>query len=200
MRVLSVCAALLVVVVVAAPARAAIDEGDWEVSLGGQWMISEFDTNYGLNLRLGYFVTPNVQVGGWLGFRNQRYKGKARDSSGAIVAEWNHEASTFDIAAFAAYYFEVAEDWYPYLGGFVGYDSTEIKENIGERERLKRDGFNIGGFAGVKFFLSQRASVFVEYRITWRDQDNWEYRDGTRGTVSDDSISHLFLVGVSFLF
>jgi len=197
MRKLTVVFAALLVVALAAPSSAGIDEGDWEVQLGGQFFISDFISNYGISLSLGYFVTPEIEVGGYIMYAQDDWDGEVEFKNERIgdleftIRDWN-------MGAFAAYYFETDGEWRPYVGGFLGYESGVL--DFGGGDEFKRNDFAVGGFVGVKFFISEKATIFIEYRLQWRFEDEWELDDDSAVTVEDDAISHLFMIGLSVFF
>jgi opacity protein-like surface antigen len=193
MKKMTVVAAALLVVALATPSVAGIDEGDWEVQLGGNWLIGDFQSAFGVEMALGYFVTPEIQVGGWFGYTHEEWDGKVKfDGGGSSSFEITSKA--FDLCAFAAYYFEMDGEWLPYVGGFVGWDRAELDL---DGDDIDRDGFKIGAFVGIKYFVSEKATVFFEYRLTWRSEDEWE---GDGVTVEENEFGHLFMVGLSVLF
>ena len=197
MKKLTVVAAALLVLALAAPSYAGIDEGDWEVGLGGGWASTQSTTTYGLGLSLGYFLTPNMQIGGWLGYGYNEYDLEVRDEGDYL--KMKNRSVYWDIAAFFTYYFEMDGEWMPYIGGFVGYETNEIKyDTEGYRITADRNGFKLGGYLGVKFFVAEKATIFIEYRLTWRNEDEWDIEDGYK--FEDDALSHLIHFGVTVLF
>ena len=193
MRKMTVAAAALLVVALATPSVAGIDEGDWQVKLGGNWMIADFESDFGVLLSLGYFVTPEIEVGGTFGYAQHEYDGKVKFSGGGSTS-FDITSTTFDLTAFATYYFETDAEWMPYVGGFLGWDSSELDL---DGDDLERDGFKLGAYVGIAYFVSEKATIFFEYRLTYRDEDEW---DGDDVYVEDNEFAHLFMVGLSVLF
>jgi opacity protein-like surface antigen len=198
MRYLIAVTTIVLVLGMATVSQAGIDEGDWEVGLGGNFFFSEFHDNYGLEFTLGYFVTAEIQVGGWIAYHNQDLDGEvSRD--GDDLGDIKFSKTWWDIAFFAAYYFQVEGEWAPYIGGFIGYEDGEL-DSDGSDLDFDRSGLEIGGILGVKYFVSEKTTIFIEYRLTWRDADEWEWKDDSDYVIEDDALTHTFLFGISVLF
>jgi opacity protein-like surface antigen len=197
MRKLTVIGAALLVMTLATSSFAGIDEGDWEVALGGNFFFSEFHDNYGINVTLGYFVTAEIEIGGWVAWHSQDLNGDVEER-GRKVDEVDFQKTWWDIAFFGAYYFQVEGEWAPYIGGFLGYESGEI--DGGGDYKFDRDGFMFGGMLGVKYFVSEKTTIFIEYRLTWRDADEWEWSKDGDVTIDDNALTHTLLFGISVLF
>ena len=189
---LTIAAAALLVLALAAPGTAGIDEGDYEVRLAGNWMSGDFESAFGGEISLGYFVSPEIEMGMWLGYREHSFDGTVHVSGGG-TEDVDMKSTGVSFAAFATYHFETSGEWMPYVGGFVGYERSEL--DAGSRT-LERDGYTLGGFVGIKWFVSDRTTIFFEYRLTWNDNDEWE-DSGTYARTSE--FTHLFLVGISVL-
>lgn len=200
MRKLTLAAAALLVVALAAPSFAGIDEGDWEVSLRGNAFISDFHTNWGGDITLGYFVTPEIEVGAWFGYHRQKLDGDVNEN-GHDVFRLDFKKTTYDFAAFGAYYFPTDAEWMPYIGGFVGYEYGKL-DGGGDLDFLtfKRDGLELGAFVGIKYFVAEKATIFIEYRFTWRNEDKWKWSDDHSVTIDDNEVAHLIQIGLSILF
>lgn len=197
MRKLTVIGAALLVMTLATSSFAGIDEGDWEVALGGNFFFSEFHDNYGINVTLGYFVTAEIEIGGWIAWHNQDLNGDIEDR-GRKVDEAEFQKTWWEIAFFGYYYFQVEGEWAPYIGGFIGYESGDL--DGGGDYKFDRNGFMLGGVLGVKYFVSEKTTIFFEYRLGWRNADEWEWDDDSDVTIPDDSLTHTLLFGISVLF
>jgi opacity protein-like surface antigen len=198
MRKLTVIGAALLVMTLATSSYAGIDEGDWEVGLGGNFYFSEFQDNYGIGVTLGYFVTAEIEVGGWISWNHQGLDGDV-EVDGDKEGNLELEQTWWDIAFFGAYYFQVEGEWAPYIGGFLGYESGTLD---GDDDLLdfERDGFMAGAILGVKYFVSEKTTIFFEYRLTWRSTDEWEWDEDSDVTISDDALTHTLRFGISVLF
>jgi hypothetical protein len=196
MKKLTAVFAALLVVALAAPTYAGIDEGDWELQVAVDWFIGDLQNSFGGEIALGYFVTPEIEIGGWLGYNYRDVDGTVEfKGSNEGDIEWTE--SFFEIAFFGAYYFETDGEWMPYVGGFLGYEDGEIEI---DSEEIVRDGFMMGAILGIKYFVSEKTTIFIEYRLVWRFEDEWELDDDSDYTIDDDEIAHLILVGISVLF
>jgi opacity protein-like surface antigen len=201
MKKLTVVAAALLVVALTAPSFAGIDQGEWELGLGGGIGISDAQDSLGLDVSLGYFVTNEIAVGGWFGYHCQTID--ISEEYGGDKFDWDFEKSWWEIAFFVKYYFVTDAEWLPYIGAFVGYEAAEMEEDFGGGDSwdADRDGFMLGAILGVQYYVSDKTSVYFEYRLTWRDDDEWDASSGgDHGTISDDAIAHLFEVGIRIAF
>ena len=198
MRKLTVVGAALLVMTLATSSFAGIDEGDWEVGLGGNFFFSEFHDNYGIDITLGYFVTAQIEIGGWIGWHSQDLDATLKyDGDDVDDEDFDFTKSWWDIAFFGAYYFEVEGDWAPYIGAFLGYEDGHL--DIEDAE-FDRDGFMAGAILGVKYFVSEKTTIFFEYRLIWRSADEWEWDDDSDLTIDDNALAHLFHFGFSVFF
>ncbi len=84
-------------------------------------------------------------------------------------------------------------------GGYLGYESGNIEGDDSEEE-FDRNSFMLGGVLGVKYFVSEKTTIFVEYRLGWRSEDEWELDSDSHITIEDDSLTHTLLFGISVLF
>jgi len=201
MRKLTIVGAALLVMTLATSSFAGIDEGDWEVALGGNLFFSDFHDNYGVNLTLGYFVTAEIEIGGWVSWNNQSLDGNV-NYKGHHEGDLKIEKTWWDIAFFGYYYFHVEGEWAPYIGAFLGYESGTLDSggDVDDLLDFDRDGFMFGGALGVKYFVSEKTTIFFEYRLTWRNADEWEWDHDSDVTISDDSLTHTLMFGLSVLF
>lgn len=156
MKYTAVLAALLLVAI-AAPANAGIDEGDWEVRLSAAAQFEDFANTYSVATQLGYFVTPEIAVGAEIGFTSLD-----PDGGGSLT--------TWELNAFGSYNFETDGDWVPYVGGFVGLLDLDVV-----------DSFQLGAFVGAKLFVHEKANVFFEYRLNYRTDDEFSDADAEIG-------------------
>ena len=156
MKYTAVLAALLVVAI-AAPANAGIDEGDWEVRLSAAAQFEDFSSAYSITTQLGYFVTPDIAVGAEIGFAT-------------IDPDVGGSLTTWELNAFASYNFETDGEWVPYVGGFLGLLDLDVV-----------DSFHFGAFIGAKFFVHEKANVFFEYRFDYRTDDAFSDADAELG-------------------
>jgi opacity protein-like surface antigen len=198
MRKLTVIGAALLVMTLATSSFAGIDEGDWEVGLGGNFFFSEFHDNYGLNVTLGYFVTAEIEIGGWVAYHNQDLSGTEEFRGRDTNFDVDFQKTWWEIAIFGYYYFQVEGEWAPYIGGFLGYESGSL--DGGGSGEYERDGFMLGGVLGVKYFVSEKTTIFIEYRLGWRNTDEWEWSKDSDYTINDDALTHTLLFGISVLF
>ena len=157
MKKLTAVFAALLVVALAAPSNAGIDEGDWEVRLSAAAQFEEYVSSYEVALQLGYFVTPQVAVGAEIGV-------------GSIDPDGGASLTTWELNAFASYNFETDGDWVPYVGAFLGLIDLDVV-----------DSFHFGGFIGAKLFVHEKANVFFEYRLDYRSDDAFEAADSEIG-------------------
>jgi opacity protein-like surface antigen len=196
MKKLNIAGTALLVMALAAPSFAGIDEGDWELGIGGGLALSEAHDNWALDVSLGYFVAPEIAVGGWFGYHSQSLDVTVEGGDGF---DWDLEKTWWEIAFFVKYYFATDGEWLPYIGAFAGYETAEIEEDYdGDDWDADRDGYLLGAILGVQYFVSDKTSIFFEYRLTWRDEDEWDADEGA--TFDDDAVAHLFQFGVRVSF
>ncbi|MBC8141043.1 MAG: outer membrane beta-barrel protein [Armatimonadetes bacterium] len=122
-----------------------------EISLDGNF---QFDPNndISLNVGLGYFLSPQLEVGGQIRYANP-------DSGD----------SAYEIIGAVDYHFPSQSPLLPFVGVFVGYadpgGSSDTFTSYGVR-------------GGVKYFLNQNVSVNGILRYAATDQDNDESQFG----------------------
>jgi len=197
MRKLTVIGAALLVMSLATTSYAGIDEGDWEVGLGGNFFFSEFHDNYGLSLTLGYFVTAEIEVGGWIAWNNQDLDGTVSED-GDDYEDLEFNKTWWDLAFFVKYYFQVEGEWAPYIGAFIGYESGDL-DGGGDFE-FDRSGYTVGGVLGVSYFVSEKTVIFFEYQLIWRSADEWEWDEDSDVVIEDDGLAHTFWFGIRMFF
>jgi len=184
--------AAMVLAVAATPAQAGIDEGEWEVALSGEYFLSEAHDNLGFQITIGYFVTAEIEIGGWFAYHRQELDFDLTDGGG----DFEIEKTWWDVAVFISWNFNTDGDWTPYIGVFIGSESAELDL---DGDDVDRGGFMWGGFVGVRFWIHDNCAIFFEYRLLIRSEDEWDIDDSS-SDVDDDGVAHRFAVGFSLLF
>jgi hypothetical protein len=138
MMLISVASLLL-----AGVATAAVQQGDLEVSLAGQFRHESYEptgseTFFEIQGRVGYFMTDNIQVGG-LG-----------------AGDWGPGDDSYRLGIFGSYHFMPANQLVPYVGGQAAYQWQTGTPGP--------DGLMYGPLVGVRFELNPRSDLFVEYQ------------------------------------
>jgi len=159
----------LALFLVPAAAQAQFEEGDWELTLGGQGASDE-DVEAGgfsINGNLGYFLTDALEVGVR---QNWSYDD---DNNGTDV-----NGST---AGALDFHFDL-DRWQPFVGAVLGYaygDSTT-------------DTWFAGPEGGVKYFVNSTTFLYglVQYQFFFDDSDEIE--------DNFDEGSFVYQVGIGF--
>jgi len=162
--------ALLGVVATGGTAFATAAQGNNELGFGGN-LIKPHDSDFDLtililNARFGHYFTDELLVGGRV-----TYIGFDGDAEGRMV----------DLMGEGKYHFLTQEVVIPYAGALAGLTLMDIGDG-------SEVGFTLGGFGGVKHYLSENTSVFAEYVLTM------SYID------SDSLLTSTINFGISFLF
>ncbi|UCG58046.1 MAG: hypothetical protein JSU70_00795 [Phycisphaerales bacterium] len=125
-------------------------------SSAGVWGADGMTTLWTLNLRGGYMVTPEIEVGGM------------------FMASWGG-VDTYTIAAYGAYNFVTIgpENLVPYAGLFIGYIDPGFD-----------DGWVWGPMVGVKWFPFGADNIFIWGEYQYQDiQDIAGASDAHQGLV-----------------
>jgi len=104
---------------------------------------------------VGFFVTPNIAVGGRVGFTSQKQEEPLEDEI---------KTTTFTIGAFGRYYFTPASkfSFFGELAVNYGNSKREVETPLGDIES-KSDGFGVQVAPGVSYFLSKNIAI----EATW---------------------------------
>jgi hypothetical protein len=165
--------ALIVVLVSVATTRAAVKEGDNELSLSGSWTaLNNSDKGGGgstdstlAQVAFGHFFTNELEI------------------SIAGLGMWQSGSSDYGIGLNAKYHFMTESTVVPYVGAQGLYD---YQKGGGDSQ----DGIMWGPLAGIKFFVSETTSVFVEYQYLLFGGDVGKYLDD----------GHRVIGGIAFKF
>jgi opacity protein-like surface antigen len=144
--------AVLGIALLAAPASAAVKEGDKEISVYGSYQTIKVDLpdTPAINvittqLSGGFFVSNAAQVGG------------------SWIQQSTSNGETFTIrtiGGFFKYHFNTQATTVPYVGAQVGQSTVEA---LGESESAT----SYGPLGGIKFFLSENLSINPEASMTF---------------------------------
>lgn len=102
---------------------------------------------------VGYFVTPNIAIGGRLGFQS------VKDETEPIEEKTN----SFSIGAFGRYYFTPASKFSLFGELAVDYVSSKTEFDFPGSTDDKYDGFGVQVAPGVSYFLAKNFAL----EATW---------------------------------
>ena len=162
--------ALIIALLVALPtvANAAVKSGNQEVR-GGIAITYDMDENTVIKLDagFGYFVSDMIEVVVW------------------VWVYWDDDASQEDYALAVAglSQFATTGTSVPYVGVFAAWIGGDHADWLGD--------YALGAVLGCKFFMSESAIMFVEYRYT-------HYMDNKTNSSSDGK--HEIMTGFAWLF
>lgn len=100
---------------------------------------------------VGFFVTPNIAVGGRVGFVSQKEE---------VALEDEIKTTTFTIGAFGRYYFTPASKFSLFGELGVNYGNAKVEQGPDE---IKADGFGVEIAPGVSYFLAKNFAI----EATW---------------------------------
>lgn len=171
----------LIVLIPAGIAFAQVDQGDKELGVAASWATikekgaSDSYWGYHLALRLGYFLTQNIEI-----------------EPEVIFAKFKNVDAGYILSANLAYHFNPASKTVFFVLGGVGISNTVILWPIpnviilGGVEDESWMVFN--GGAGFKAFMSKTWALRVEYRFQYFSGDLF------------DMTNHYIMVGISGFF
>lgn len=133
-----------------------------------------------LSGNLGYFVSPNVEVGASLGYSSEQ-----QTLNGTTVLDSDLTA----IGINSRYYLVSEGQVRPYLGAGFGL----LNGSTGD---IDIDGNYYGLAAGLAAFLSESVALDARFTKAWSSED-WS---NSVGTADVDRDMFAFLVGLSFYF
>ena len=170
---------VILVFVLIGIADAGVKQGDMEISVATAWQRLNFEPGIGgfsldgaaTALGLGYFLTNELEVG------------LSATGMWISIDDIGLDLGAYNVGANLKYHLLTEGTIVPYAGMQACYSFTEI---MGP----DFDGIMWGPLGGVKFFVSESTSIFVEYQ--------YQLFGGNIGTVFEDG--HEILVGLSFAF
>jgi len=119
---------------------------------------------------VGFFVTPNIAVGGRLGYESTKEEG----------FEFDETLSSFTIGAFGRYYVTPASKFSLFGELFAGYRTSKIEDNIANDE-AKSNGFAIQVAPGVSYFLGKNFAIEATWGVLGYNTDKPDF-DGAEST------------------
>jgi len=143
--------------------------GQWEFAGNASFTMEtnvfdgETDDNstntFTLEPMFGYFVYDGVELGFMPMFQSQTY-----DES---------SITTWAFYAVPQYVFDLKGNAYPYLGVFLGYNSTNIDYGEGD---ATLSGFSYGGVGGVKVVVTKHAllNFGLQYLLFNMEPEDWD--------------------------
>ena len=177
---------VILVFVLVGIADAGVKQGDVEISVATAWqrlhyepgmVVFSHQDNTVAALGLGYFFTNELEVG-------LSASGMRSSIDGMVPLT----VSAYNIGANLKYHFLTEGTIVPYAGMQACYSFAELSVGLGGESTV--DGIMWGPLGGIKFFVSESTSIFVEYQ--------YQLFGGNIGTAFEDG--HEILVGLSFAF
>ena len=176
----SIGCVLAVVLSLSLSAGAAVQQGDTELAIAGSLTMTQFndesgfdmedDTTLSAQFAIGHFFTDNIEV------------------LGQAFGMWASEGqSLYDLGVSGKYHFLTAGNTVPYVGG--QFNAAFFKSG-GDGEDSTESGYLYGPLGGVKFFVSEKTTMFAEYQL--------QLFGGSPSDFID--MQHVLLFGISFLF
>jgi len=161
---------LLLAFVFAGTANAAVKEGDTEISLYGSYTGTDYEDGSSsdstvLALGVGRFFTDELELGG------------------TVLGAWAEDIDLYALGGTLKYHFLTDRTTVPYFGGQLSY-------SLYEAAGTDVDGLLYGPLAGMKFFVSENTSLFVEYQYQIYGGDIGDFLES----------SHALMFGISWLF
>ena len=129
--------------VFAVNAKAAVRQGDDEISIFGNYIGVESETGgkedtYGGGLGVSHFYSDTTSAG---------LQG---------IGSWSSDVDLYLAGGNLKYHFMPSSCTVPYVGVQANYGYTSNSDSS--------DGFMWGPVAGIKFFMDERTSLFAEYQ------------------------------------
>ena len=162
--------ALIIALLVALPAvaNAAVKSGNQEVR-GGILITYDMNENtvFEVDAGFGYFVSDFLEVVVY------------------VMLEWDDDASmeNYALAVAGLFHFATTGTSVPYVGIFAAWVGGDQADWLGD--------YALGLLIGCKFFMSESAILFVEYRYT-------HYLDNQTNSAADGE--HQIMTGFAWLF
>ena len=141
----AICIAFLAALT--APAVAATEEGDQELTIAVQAQFVEDTTNVSLAVGFGYFVSDAVEI------------------KGTALVLWSDDFTLGFFQLEGLFHFNTQGDAVPYIGAFGGM-------TIFDAEGFDDSLFIAGAMVGVKIFLTENTTLFIEVRYLHIFEDN----------------------------
>lgn len=170
---------VVLAIVFAATASAAVKQGDTELSIFGTFVDNEYnggssdETLVGA-LSIGHFFTDELE----LGLALMGMWGESTTAAGATT-----DSTLYAFLGNLKYHFMTESSTVPYVGYQYGFSEYETGTT-------SYDGEQYGPLVGIKFFMNENTTLFLEYQYLEYGGDVGDYIDET----------NLLMVGVSFLF
>ncbi|HON93180.1 MAG TPA: outer membrane beta-barrel protein [Sedimentisphaerales bacterium] len=172
---------LVATLVLAGVAGAAVQQGDTELDFSGAFTSyngaegNGNSTGLEAYLRLGYFLTDNVQAGveagaGWF-------------DSDSTSSEYSSESTDYSLGIFGKYHFMPTNQWVPYVGARFGYGWMETDSDAPGVSKNTDEGVWYGPLAGLRFELNANNDFFAEYRYTLYAGDYEDVYDETHEII-----------------
>jgi opacity protein-like surface antigen len=112
----------------------------------------------GINIGMGHFVTDNIEIGGSFSLSI---------STSDIGSD--SESRTIGIMANSKYHFAPFSRTCPYLGPQCGLSGNSFSDDSGIYQ--SDSSFGLGYMAGINFFNSNNAAMYLEYNFLWTPLD-----------------------------
>lgn len=160
-------------------ASAETKAGDLDLSIAGSFSnISVDDSNTSSNsltlaTKIGYFFAPAHEL-------------SLAAFGGLVFANGQDNAGFYAVAARYDYHFNTQGTVIPYLGPQVGFLGVEAGGT-------SATGVLYGGQAGIKFFMTERTTFFVEYNFIRAELSS-------NGNATTGVNQNTVLVGISYIF
>lgn len=136
-------------------AGASVQQGDTELDLLGSFIDTNATVAGGdtselfVDVRLGYFVTDNIQIG--------------ISAFASWAEEGNRDTDTFGIGPVVKYHFMPTNQWVPYVGGQAFWSRESNGQDV--------DGLVWGPLAGLRYELNVYNDLFIEYQYRMFESD-----------------------------
>lgn len=163
---------------------ASLDIDRTKIKVDGEEEGALTTTTFSVPLRVGYFITDNIEIEPEINFNymNMSYEDDSASATTALLL------------ANAAYNFDIPSQVMPFVLGGVGIMTTRTSYD-GESESESGFAWNVGG--GIKWFAADRVALRVEYRFI---HYSLTAEEDTYYKITASHTNHRIFVGISIFF
>lgn len=139
---------------------------DWQINSPVGNSFANTTSGWGAHAEAGYFVTPNVSVGGFLSFHtNNKYIERQTiqlDESSELTSDQQHSIFQIPFGAALRYTFAQSAGFEPYVGLKLGANYSEVSSTLNIFEIYDRQwGFYTGPELGLNFYPNPEKKIGI---------------------------------------
>ncbi len=157
-----VMAVLAVALVCTLPAKAQLSNNgfasvDWQFNVPLSNGFANDASGWGMNFEGGYFITPNVALGGFLSYHsNHEYISRQTlpvSDDGAVTTDQQHTLFQLPFGGMARYQFNRGSSFQPYVGFKLGANYAKIRSDYNVFESYDDSwGVHVSPEVGLNYF------------------------------------------------